>query len=331
MTSPREVLDQILETITPASGAQAAAARQRIGARTGPRESLGALEDLAERLAGARHAPRPAVARKVIAVCAADHGVADPGIDLGTNSSSIVALRLVSSGGAAVNAAARSVGARVMPIDCGVRGGEHAFDAGVLALRVGDGTEDMRHGAAMTLPQAVASLQNGIAVVLSLADDGLDVLALGHVGAGSATVSGAVIAAFTGNAAAFGDEDRDAITQALAANLPGTRPLAVLAAVGGPDLGIMAGMILAAAALNVPVMLDDHATWAAALLAARLAPPVAGYVIASHAGPSAPHRRALTELGLVPLFDLGLSHGEGTGAALALPFVDAAARLLHDD
>ncbi|HUH01273.1 MAG TPA: nicotinate-nucleotide--dimethylbenzimidazole phosphoribosyltransferase, partial [Kofleriaceae bacterium] len=140
MTSPRQVLDQILETITPASGAQAEAARQRIGARTGPRESLGALEGLAERLAGARHAPRPAVARKVIAVCAADHGVADPGIDLGMHSSSIVALDLVSSGGAAVNAAARSVGARVMPIDCGVRGGEHAFDAGVLALRICDGT-----------------------------------------------------------------------------------------------------------------------------------------------------------------------------------------------
>lgn len=331
MTTPRAVLDQILETITPASGAQAEAARQRIGARTGPRESLGVIEPLAARLAGARHSSRPAVARKVIAVCAADHGVADPGVDLGSNSPTIAALRLVSAGDAAVSAAARSVGARLMPIDCGVRGGVRAFDGTVLSLRVCDGTEDMRRGAAVTPPQAIAALQNGIAIVLSLADDGLDVLALGHIGAGAATVSGAVIAAFTGTAAAFGDEDREALTEALETTVPGTRPLEVLAAVGGPDLGTMAGMILAAAAINVPVVLDDHATWAAALVAARLAPPVAGYLIAAHTGSSAPHRRALAELGLTPLFDLGLSHGEGTGAALALPFVDAAARLLRPE
>lgn len=328
MTSPRAALDQIIEAITSASGAQAEAARQRISARTGPRESLGSIERLAEQLAGARHAPRPDVTRKIIAVCAADHGVADPGVDLGANNPTIVALQLVCDGGAAVNAAARSIGARIMPIDCGVRGGAGAFGPGVLDMRVCDGTADMRRGGAMTPPQALAALQTGIAVVLSLADDGLDLLALGHVGAGGATVSGAVIAALTGSATAFGDEDREAIAEALATNVPGQLPLEVLAALGGPDLGVMAGMILAAAAINVPVVLDDHATWAAALLAARFAPAVSGYLIASHAGASPPHRRALDDLGLVPLFDLGLSHGEGTGAALALPFVDAAARLL---
>jgi nicotinate-nucleotide--dimethylbenzimidazole phosphoribosyltransferase len=88
--------------------------------------------------------------------------------------------------------------------------------------------------------------------------------------------------------------------------------------------------VLGAAAINLPVVLDDHATSAAALLAHRLAPAVAGYLIGSHGGRSPNHRRALRELGLEPVFELGLAHGEGTGAALTLPLVDAAAALLAE-
>jgi nicotinate-nucleotide--dimethylbenzimidazole phosphoribosyltransferase len=106
-------------------------------------------------------------------------------------------------------------------------------------------------------------------------------------------------------------------------------PVHVLGAVGGPDLALLAGLVLAAASVDVPVVLEDHGTGAAALAAARMAPEVAGYLIAAHGGTRPAHRRALAALGLAPLFALGLGSGEGSGAALALGLVDGAARLLR--
>jgi nicotinate-nucleotide--dimethylbenzimidazole phosphoribosyltransferase len=328
----REVLDHILESVSAASGAQAAAAEERLRRRVPDVEGLGKLLGLASWLAGARHSPRPTVARRTALVVAADHGVAHPGVELGEHAPTVVALRHVASGKAAVCAAARSAAAELVVIDAGVRGGE-ALDLGrgTLGFRLGDGTPSIVDGPAMTPPTALAALTTGIALAFSAADAGLDLLAVGQIGPGAQPVSGAVIAALAGvPPIEFGD-DGELVARALAENRPGDRPLDVLAAVGGLDLGVLAGAILGAASIHVPVVLDDHMTWAAALLAARLAPPVTGYLLAAHAGgASAGHRRALAALGLSPLFDLGLAHGEGTGALLAVPLVDAAARVLGE-
>jgi nicotinate-nucleotide--dimethylbenzimidazole phosphoribosyltransferase len=97
--------------------------------------------------------------------------------------------------------------------------------------------------------------------------------------------------------------------------------LALLAAFGGPETGVLAGLLLAAAATHVPVILDGYATGAAALVAAAFAPDVTGYLIAAHAG-AFTHARMLAHLGLHPIFDVGLGHGEGTGAAMVLPLID---------
>jgi nicotinate-nucleotide--dimethylbenzimidazole phosphoribosyltransferase len=326
--SPRAVIEAVVAGIGPASEAQAFGVEQRLAGRLARDHSLGTVGALAARLAAARHSPHPRVADKAIVVVAADHGIADPGVDLGEHAPTVVALRHIAGGEAAVNAAARSAGAALVLVDAGVRGAARRdLGAGVIRLRHGDGTADITAGAAMTPIDAVQCVQTGLALTMSLADEGLDVCALGQVGAGAEPVTGAVIAALTGAAATDFGDDTAVIEAALSAGLPGT-PLEVLAAVGGFDLGVLAGLILGAAAINVPVVLDDHATWAAALIAARLQPAVAGYLIAAHTGGSPGHRRALEALGLTPLFDLGLAHGEGTGAALALPLLDSAAGLL---
>jgi nicotinate-nucleotide--dimethylbenzimidazole phosphoribosyltransferase len=91
---------------------------------------------------------------------------------------------------------------------------------------------------------------------------------------------------------------------------------------------VTTGLLLGAASINIPVVLDDHGTSAAALVAARLSPAAAGYVIALHSGSTPGHRRALEELAIAPHLELGLAQGEGTGACLVLPFIDAAAQLL---
>lgn len=332
-TAPHDVLDHIRSAIGAASAAQAAAARQRLVDRFGRDHDLGALGLVAERLCAARHSPHPAVADKVVVVCAADHGVADPGVDLGDSNPTLVALRHLASGRAAVNAAARTAGARVVLVDCGVRGAEsYPPGEGVIDLRLGDGSADFTQGPAMTEVSAVMAVQTGIALLFSLADQGLDVLAVGQLGWGSQPVSAAVVAAVTEMANAELDPaDADAVSAALAANPVDTDdPIAILTRLGGFDLGVLTGLILGAASINLPVVLDDHATSAAALLACRLEPSVAGYLIGSHAGTSPSHRRALHELGVTVIFDLGLAHGEGTGAALTLPLIDSAAALIAE-
>lgn len=334
MSSLRSTLDQIVSSISPASEAQAEGVRQRLAARRSVGEELGDLQRLCERLAAARHSPHPEVTAQTLAVFAADHGVADSGVDLGEHSPTITTVRHIASGKAAVCAAARAAGARILLVDCGVRGGDEIdLGRGVLEFRIRADSPDITRAPAMTQAEAATALQTGIAMVMSLADDGLDVLALGHVSCGSQPVSGAVVAALTGaDPAELDAQDADAIAAALARGRPvASEPLEVLSSVGGIDIGVMAGAILGAASIDIPVVLDEHATSAAALLATRISPAVSGYLFASHAGNTLMHARALEALGLAPLFDLGLASGEGSGAALTLPMIRAAARILSED
>jgi nicotinate-nucleotide--dimethylbenzimidazole phosphoribosyltransferase len=377
------LLDHVLSSILPASAAMAGAARDRLERQLPAGEGLGKLAAVAGRLAGARHTMRPALARRTALVCAADHGIADPGIDLGAQGPAAAALRLIAAGEAAVSVAARTANAHLVLVDAGVRGGDRLdLGRGVMGFRLADGTESITRGAAMSEETARHALETGIALATALADAGLDVLALGQVAPGGEIASGALIAALTGASPeqiATDERDARAIAEALAANRgalaglsrpaedpaaedpagvaqapasawpshpdptsdaapsdsvrgslwkAGADPIRVLACLGGLEIALQAGAILAAASVHVPVVLDDAGTWASALLAVRLAPAAAGYLIASHGGARPGYRHALRALDLEPLFDLGLAHGEGTGALLALPLLDAAGRVL---
>jgi nicotinate-nucleotide--dimethylbenzimidazole phosphoribosyltransferase len=123
----------------------------------------------------------------------------------------------------------------------------------------------------------------------------------------------------------------EVIERALAANAQvGDDPVDVLAALGGFEIGLLAGVALGAAAERVAVVLDGFIVTAAALVAARLEPAVADYLVAGHLSPEPGHRIGLDALGLEPLLDLELRLGEGTGAALALPLLRAALALLAE-
>ncbi len=331
------LLDHILSSILPASGAMQAAATATIARRLPHGESLGKLGAAAGRLAGARHTPRPVLTARAVIICAADHGVAWPGLDLGADGPAAAALRLIAAGESAVSAAARTAGAAQVLVDAGVKGGDRLeLGRGVLSFRLADGTASILDGPAMPREVAEAGLATGIALAVSLADATLDLVALGQIGPGSEVASGALIAALTGaDPAAIAPDDAGPIARALAANPIAAGeakddPTGALAALGGLEIALQVGVILACASIHVPVVLDDYGTWAAALVAARLAPSTTGYLFAAHAGGRPGYRAGLTALGLEPLFDLGLSHGEGTGALLAVPLLDAAARVLGD-
>ncbi|MBI2323236.1 MAG: nicotinate-nucleotide--dimethylbenzimidazole phosphoribosyltransferase, partial [Chloroflexi bacterium] len=211
------------------------------------------------------------------------------------------------------------------------------------AVRLGPGTRNMLDEPAMTAAQAQAAVEAGVRLADEEAARGLDLVATGDMGIGNTTASAAIIAALAGatprQVAGRGtglDEAQvlwkaQVIERALARHRPDPADaLDVLAKVGGFEIGGLAGLILGAAARRVPVVLDGFIAGAAALVAAGLCPAARDYLIASHRSAEIGHAVALQALGLRPLLDLDLRLGEGSGAVLAFPLIEAAARLLDE-
>jgi nicotinate-nucleotide--dimethylbenzimidazole phosphoribosyltransferase len=214
-------------------------------------------------------------------------------------------------------------------------------DVRVLDAGVGKPTGNIASGPAMSREQAVACIGRGTACANELADEGVDVVALGEMGIGNSTVAAALAAALLGVDAdevcgrGTGLDDAgvahkvEVVRRSLRANTA-REPLAALAALGGFELAVLCGVALGAAARNVVVLLDGFISSTAALVAARLSPNAVDAMIAAHLSPEPGHRLVLDALGLTPLLDLGLRLGEGSGAALALPLLDASIALLAE-
>ena len=179
----------------------------------------------------------------------------------------------------------------------------------------------------MTEAEAIHGLEAGLALAVSLSEPGLYLLAIGAIGVGAELASAALLGAAVGAAPTGLADPAAELAGARGAELAGAGGLAQLAALGGGDTAVLAGLILGAASMNIPTILDSYATGSAALVAAALAPAITGYLIAAHAG-AFTHARILAHLGLRPMFEVGLGHGEGTGAAMALPLVDQVASLV---
>ncbi len=336
------VIPSVSAAIPPLDEAAAAEARRRLDDKTKPAGSLGRLETLAVRLAAMRGEPSPLLSQKVIVVAAADHGVAAEGVSAYPAEVTAQMVRNFAAGGAAVCVLARVAGARIVVVDAGVRGG-HDFGPGVISLGLADGTASLLRGPAMAVELAERAVEAGIALAMATAEQGADIIALGDMGIGNTTAASALVAAYTGAKPAAvagrgtGIDDaglarkRAALAEALALHLAEPRsPLEILARLGGLELAFLAGVTIGGAALRRPILLDGHPTTAAALAAAALAPRVRDYLIASHRSAEPAHTIALEHLGTEPLLDLGLRLGEGTGAALAMPLLEAACRVVRD-
>ena len=220
--------------------------------------------------------------------------------------------------------------------------GDLARSGAILSMPVGPGTANIACGPAMTRDQAVASVENGIRVARRLiGEEGCDLLGVGEMGIGNTTPRSAIIAALsgkpvmetTGHGTGIDDERKAhkiaVIERALRVNQPDRQDgLDVLAKLGGFEIGGIAGMILGAASLRKPVLIDGLISTAGALIAQSLSPAAADYMIASHRSVEKGHVIALQSLGKEPLLDLNFRLGEGTGAALAMNLVEAAVRVL---
>lgn len=337
------LLDDTLSAIVPASAEALAAAEARQLRLTKPAGSLGRLEEIGNRLAAIADAcPPPLPARAVIGLFAGDHGVCAQGVSPWPQEVTVQMALNIASGGAAINAIARQVGAEVWVTDVGVAA-EVPEHPGIRARNVRRGTRDFTVEPALTRDEARAALEVGIEAANEAIDAGADVLLTGEMGIGNTTPASALIAVFsrlhvttvTGRGAGADDDMLTrkvrVIDDALTLHRPDPAdPLGVLAAVGGLEHAALAGFILGAAARRIPVIIDGVIAASAACVAAGFAEAVTGYLIAGHAGVEPGIKAALTWLDLQPLVDLDLRLGEGTGAALALPTVQASARILSE-
>jgi len=336
------LLEQTIAAIQNLDETAMQAARERQSQLTKPPGSLGRLERLSIQIAGIQGKARPDVSRKALFVMAGDHGVVAEGVTAFPQDVTWQMVANFAAGGAAINVLGRQVGAKVVVVDVGVVGDAPA-SAAVIVKKVGRGTKNMAVGPAMSRKEAVRAVEVGIEVLAAEMDPPLDLVGVGDMGIGNTTPSAAIISAFTGRSPAEVtgrgtgiDDARHAhkigvIARALAVNQPdAAEALDVLAKVGGFEIGAIAGVMLAAAARRVPVVVDGVISSAGALVAAGLAPKVKDYLIAGHRSVEPGHRAALEHLGLEPLLDLEMRLGEGTGGAIAMHVVEAAVRTLNE-
>lgn len=338
---------QTISQIQPTSSASRARATQRLNSLAMPRRALGRLMELAETLAamaGTAKAHRSLslqLQRRVNLVMAGDHGVAEEAVSQYPQAVTRAMVETMLRGKASINALAKAADSRVVVVDMGITGDRSWTGRdGFLDRRIAEGTANIAVGPAMTHKQAWRSLEQGIEVAQTLEFDVLGVGEMGIANTTSATAVGCALlnlapADFTGPGTGLGRDEVQhkvsIIQRAMEANRPNpTNGLEVLSAFGGFEIGGMAGAILAAAALGKPVIIDGLISTSAALIAHSLCPHVTDWMIASHLSTEPLHQKMLEHLQLRPYLDLQLRLGEGTGAALLLPLLDAAAALLTE-
>ena len=334
--------------IAPLDQEARARALAHINDQTKPRGSLGRLEDIAHRLAGMRHPFHVAPAQ--LFTVAGDHGVCSESVSLYPQEVTRQMVANFLAGGAAINALTWASGMDLVIVDAGCCGGPFA-DERVINRRLGEGTDNIAHGPAMSLETCCTGLRNGIALALEAVDKGSRCLAIGEMGIANTTAATALYAHLLGLSVAHVvgpgtgiDQDMlahkaDVVRRALvvnarqlAANGEGPDPVRALACLGGFEIVTMAGIILGGAAAGVPVLIDGFISSSAYVAAVLLCPEAASYCFVAHASTEPGHVLGLQKLGHAlgdgsltePLLHLGMHLGEGTGCAAAYPLLRCA-------
>jgi nicotinate-nucleotide--dimethylbenzimidazole phosphoribosyltransferase len=300
------------------------------------------LEELARRVAVIQSKVPQQLGRKLLWVFAADHGITVEGVSAYPKEVTAQMTCNFLRGGAAINVLARHYGVEVEVIDVGVDA-EFPDPQELRNCKVRRGTNNFSRGPAMSRPEALQSIEVGIRLVEEAAPKNPFLLGAGDMGIGNTSSAAAILCALTGASPGLvvgrgtGIDDRTwnrklaAIERGLEINRPDPKdPLDVLAKVGGLEIGAMTGVILAAAALHTPMVLDGFISGAAALLAQGFCPDVHDFLFAAHLSAEKGHRLLLEALQLEPVLDLAMRLGEGTGACILMGLIEAAARVLGE-
>jgi nicotinate-nucleotide--dimethylbenzimidazole phosphoribosyltransferase len=342
---PRTIIDAIAAVDIPDPSWSVRAAEHQ-GHLTMPSGSLGRLLELGQQLAAIQGTIAPRTAPALVAVFAADHGVARSGVSAYPQEVTGQMVKNFADGGAAICVLTRTVGADLKVVDLGVAHPPALLENQdrVSSRPLRRGTSNFLEGPAMSRDEAFRAVEEG----LQLGSEwnrthGYRVVALGEMGIGNTTAAAALTAALTGSFAGAvvgrgtGVDDHglrrksDAVDYALRLHGPNCRDTwDWLAAVGGFEILGLAGLAIAAAGAKALVVLDGFISSVAGLIAERICPAIHGYFVAAHIGPEPGHKIVLDALRVRPLLQLELRLGEGTGAVLALPLIAGAANILNE-
>jgi nicotinate-nucleotide--dimethylbenzimidazole phosphoribosyltransferase len=332
------------QKIDPAAFAQQV--RNKMDRKTKPPGSLGRLEQLAIRLAEIQQDLNPKLARKRICVYAGSHGVTAEGVSAyPTVVTSQMVFNFI-SGGAAINVLTRHAGIEVHVIDAGVDAvwpDDLLKEPRFYNRKVRAGTRNFLQEPAMTRQECEAALEVGREQVRLAVADGIQIIGIGEMGIGNTSAASALIVAllnFTAEEAVgrgTGVNDEALVNKVRviseAVRKHGERagkPRGEywLRCVGGYEIAAMTGTILEAASQRLPVVIDGFISTAAAAVAFEMQPEAREVCFFSHRSDEQAHGKTLAALAAEPLFDLGMRLGEGTGAALAMPVLEASAKIL---
>ncbi len=319
-------------------GALLAALDAVIDGKTKPRGSLGQLESLARQVGLAQATTRPVITMPSMLVFAGDHGIAEENVSAYPQDVTWQMVENFLSGGAAINVFARRNGMALHIVDAGVK-----FDfgdrPGLVSRKIRHGTRNFAQEPAMTPEECRLALESGMQLAADLPGN---VLGFGEMGIANTTSAAAIlhrlggvsinecVGAGTGLDDAGVRHKQAVLHRALALHAGVTEPFEVLATFGGYEIAMMTGAMLQAAAERRLLLIDGFIVGSALLVAAKSCPSILNYCVFAHRSNERGHVRMLEIFGAQPLLDLGMRLGEGTGAALALPLVQAAVDFLCD-
>jgi nicotinate-nucleotide--dimethylbenzimidazole phosphoribosyltransferase len=322
----------------------AAALQQKIDQKTKPLGALGQLEVVAKKIGLIQQCLDPQFNQPHMLVFAGDHGAAKAGVSAYPQDVTWQMVENFLVGGAAINVFARQNGLYLSVIDAGVA---HDFGprAGLIDAKVAPGTANYIEQPAMTTGQCATAIARGAEFVRNLAVNGCNVVGFGEMGIGNTASASLITHCLTGAALddcvgrGTGLDDAGLARKQALLDKALTRyrtaggsdqPMQVLAEFGGFEIAMMVGAMLAAAEAKMLLLIDGFIVGVAALTAARLFPALTEYCVFCHRSAEPGHVAQLKALNAEPLLDLGLRLGEGTGAALAWPLVEAAASFLNE-
>lgn len=303
-------------------------------------KGLGKIEDLAIQLEGIKENYTPN--KKIVLVMAADNGVEAEKVSASKRVITQYVVEAMLKGNSSVNSLAVSFGADVKVVDLGIDS-EKDF-LGIINRKImKKGTRNIRHESAMTKEEAVKAIEAGIEIVDELAKEGYNLFALGEMGIGNTTTSSAVLNVLTdisleeivGRGSGIDDKTlehkKNVVRESIEINNPDkSDPLDVLAKLGGLDIAAMTGAFLGCAKNRIPVVIDGLISGVSALLAWRFAENSRDYMIPSHLSEEPGMKWLMKEMGLEPVFLMNMKLGEGSGAVLMFPFVEAACGITKD-
>ena len=334
-----ESLEKAVNSIQPIDSEWYRKAEEYLDTLAMPPGALGEINKIAAKLAAIQKSLHPKTAKKVLALCAADHGITAKGVSKYPQITNAI-VKTALSGGAAINSFCQQAGSDLKVIDCGLVNPPQ--DEELMDLSIADGTFDFSEGPAMRQEQCLKALDNGIKYGEYLSRH-YDLVGLGEMGIGNSSSASALAAVFlqkpvfevcgpgTGVSGEALQNKISVIEKSIVLNAPDkSKPIEVLSNLGGFEIVTMTGLILGLAAASTPIILDGFISSSAALAAQAIKAESMNYCFAGHMSAEPGHKHVLAHLKLNPVVRMDMRLGEGTGAALAMNTLDAAANVMNN-